>query len=89
MARDELEKRLARLEARVQWMEDRRKALIPPELDSNPAVRTVLADSLGAFTRKLQMFAEQKVVDEAVTRFNVARAAALETFEKQAREGEQ
>ena len=54
MARDELEKRIARLESRMQLMEDRRKALIPPELEDNPHVKMVLRDSLDGFTAKLK-----------------------------------
>jgi hypothetical protein len=52
MARDELEKRIARLESRMQLMEDRRKALIPPELEDDPNVKMVLRDSLDGFTAK-------------------------------------
>ena len=87
-AKDELEKRIARLEARVQFMEDRRKALIPAELDENPSVRLVLRDSLDGFKERLKMFAAQKDIDEAQTRFNAARQKAFEEFERLVQEGE-
>jgi hypothetical protein len=89
MAKDELEKRIARLEARVQFMEDRRKALIPPELENDPNVKLVLRDSLDGFTAKLKAFAEQKGVDEAQTRFTAAKAEAAHELERIAKEGEQ
>jgi hypothetical protein len=89
MARDELEKRIARLESRMQLMEDRRKALIPPELEDNPNVKIVLRDSLDGFTAKLKAFAEQKGVDEAQTRFTAAKAEAAQELERIAKEGEQ
>jgi hypothetical protein len=84
-----MEKRIARLEARVQFMEDRRKALIPPELDNDPNVKLVLRDSLDGFTAKLQSFAAQKDVDEVQTRFNIARQKAHEQFERTAKKAEE
>jgi hypothetical protein len=88
-ARDEMEKRIARLEARLQVMEDRRKALIPPELDADPNVRLVLRDSLDGFTAKLKSFAPQKGIDEAQTRFTAAKAEAAQELERIQKEGEQ
>jgi hypothetical protein len=88
-ARDEMEKRIARLEARVQFMEDRRKALIPPELENDPNVKLVLRDSLDGFTAKLKAFAAQKGLDEAQTRFTAAKAEAAQKLERIAKEGEQ
>jgi hypothetical protein len=89
MARDELEKRIARLENRVQLMEDRRKALIPAELEDNPNVRLVLRDSLDGFAAKLKAFAEQKGLDEAQTRFTAAKAEAARELERIVKEGEE
>jgi len=54
MAREELEKRIARLENCIQLMEDRRKALIPAELEDNPNVKLVLPDSLDGFTGEVK-----------------------------------
>ena len=86
---ENLKDRVAQLEAVVADMESRRRRLIPKALDDNPNVQLVLADGVAAFTEKLKMFAEQKNIDEATTRFNNARVAALETFEKQKKAGEQ
>jgi hypothetical protein len=74
--RDEMEKRIARLEARVQFMEDRRKALIPPELDGNPNVQLVLKDCLKHYFEKMRDFAGQRTLDEGTTEMNRLRAEA-------------
>jgi hypothetical protein len=84
-----LEKRIARLETAVQLMEDRRKALIPAELEDNPNVKLVIRDSLDGFTAKSKEFAAQKGVDEAQTRFTAAKAEASQELERIVKEGEQ
>jgi chromosome segregation ATPase len=84
----DLEKRLAAVEARLTAMEQKRRELLG-DLDENPAVRLVLRDSIDGFKAELQSFAEQKNVDEAVTRFNAARQEAYRELERLAKEGEQ
>src|SRR5256885_1074900 len=84
-----LEQRLAALETKVSAIEERRRRLIPAELDANPNVQTVLRDGMDAFTAKMRLFAEQRVVDEATTRFNEAKLAANKEFERLVLEGKQ
>jgi hypothetical protein len=85
----ELEKRLARLEARVQLMEDRRKAIVPAELDEDPSLNIYLRDVLDNFGSKLKIDLAQKGKDAAQTRFTAAKAAAAAQFRKTMREGEE
>ena len=83
-----LSERLEALEQKVQAMEERRRRLIPAELDENPAVKMILRDSIDGFTERMKMFAAQKDIDAATTRFNEARQKAFAEFERLVQEGE-
>src|SRR5438552_815545 len=85
---DDLEKRVATLEARFTQMENKRRELLG-DLDENPAVKLVLRDSIDGFKAKLETFAAQKGLDEAQTRYTAARQKAYEEFERLVQEGEQ
>ena len=84
-----LEDRVAAVEQKIQDIEERRRRLIPAELDENPAVKMILRDSLDGFTERMKMFAAQKDIDAATTRFNEARQKAFAEFERIAQEGKQ
>jgi len=84
-----VEQRLAALETKVALIEERRRKLVPVELDNNPSIGLVLRDSLDGFTAKLKSFAAQKGLDEAQTRFTLAKDEARRELERVAKEGEQ
>jgi hypothetical protein len=88
MAASEMEKRIARLEARVQLMEDRRKALIPPELDGNPNVQMVMKDCLQHYFEKMRDFAGQRTLDARTTEMNRLRSEAEYRLQQKQKEEE-
>lgn len=79
-----LEDRVSQLEAVVSQWENRRRKLIPPELEANENVQMVLKDCLQNYFTKMRDFAGQRKLDEATTERN--RLAAEARYELQQRQ---
>ena len=77
-----LEDRVALLEATVTQWENRRRKLLPPELEANENVQAVIRDCLGEYARKMKAFAGQRKLDESVTELNRLRAEATAELER-------
>lgn len=81
-----LEDRVALLEATVNAMEERRRKLIPPELESNPNVQMVIKDCLQNYYLKMRDFAGARAMDAATTERNRLASEAKTRLEQKERE---
>src|SRR5712692_5323927 len=79
---DDIENRLAAVEAKVAAMEERRARLIPPELDNDQNIQQLQQEAIRSAVEGWRFSLRQNGVGLEAARFNEAKRKALKEMEE-------